>query len=766
MKLRENCLAKVLAFLLAVAGFTAAAGMGWYQLMNYGAIWGEYSGYETGPGDGYTVRYLEQMDYSSLRALLYYYNTQELGSTLSVYSAQDQTALEERFAADNTNLRWQVRGDDGTVMYGNAEGDIPAQAEGLYYTTFEWTTEDSINVTEAYGDPVDFVESAANAGELQYQAATDDWLEELRNLSSQYTGVDTAAFSEEELNTIFTGQDGMTELLIIETSEGVYVYGPTVMNCVQENQFGYRYDLTEGWVEETSMGEQDLLDVVMWLDKSMSVDDHYLQAYQSLSSWKSQRALRLGMTIVFAAAGLLCTVYLCWAAGHRRNRDGIYLNWFHRIPGDLLLAVVVLLGVLLYALVLDPIYRNFYGSLLYGNLPMFIQVIIIAGVVAAAAALGIGALVTFVARCKAHVLLKNTLIWRFCRWLSRAAGKAAGAVPLIWKAALIGVGYGLFTFIVIVNRYYHYRYAIVMLPWMLITAAGIVYLCLWAYQWQKIRKGTHEIIGGNPDYHINTEHMLPDLRRHADELNNLGQSISAAVEERMRSERFKAELITNVSHDLKTPLTSIINYVDLLKKEQIENPRAAEYIDVLDRKSQRLKKLTEDLVEASKASTGNLAVMRERISLTQLADQALAEYEERLSAQNLRVIRTFPEEEVWVEADGRHLWRVVDNLLSNCAKYALEGTRIYVEVSRGQTQGFLSVKNISRDPLNVPPEALVERFVRGDESRTTEGSGLGLSIAQSLTELQKGTFRLIIDGDLFKAEIALPLAEDEPADPV
>jgi signal transduction histidine kinase len=766
MKLRENCLAKVLAFLLAVAGFTAAAGMGWYQLMNYGAIWGEYSGYETGPGDGYTVRYLEQMDYSSLRALLYYYNAQELGSTLSVYSAQEQTALEERFAAGNTNLRWQVRGDDGTVMYGNAEGDIPAQAEGLYYTTFEWTTEDSINVTEAYGDPVDFVESAVNAGELQYQTATDDWLEELRNLSSQYTEADTAPFSEEELNTIFTGQDGMTELLIIETSEGVYVYGPTVMNCVQENKFGYRYDLTEGWVEETATGEQNLLDVVMWLDKSMSVDDHYLQAYQSLSSWKSQRVFRLGMTIVFAAAGLLCTVYLCWAAGHRRDRDGIYLNWFHRIPGDLLLAVVVLLGVLLYALVLDPIYRNFCGSLLYGNLPMFIQIIIIAGVVAAAAALGIGALLTFVARCKAHVLLKNTLIWRFCRWLVRAAGKAADAVPLIWKAALIGVGYGLFTFIVIVNRYYHYHYAVVMLLWMLITAAGIVYLCLWAYQWQKIRKGTREIIGGNPDYHINTEHMLPDLRRHADELNNLGQSISAAVEERMRSERFKAELITNVSHDLKTPLTSIINYVDLLKKEQIENPRAAEYIDVLDRKSQRLKKLTEDLVEASKASTGNLAVMRERISLTQLADQALAEYEERLSSQNLRVIRTFPEEEVWVEADGRHLWRVVDNLLSNCAKYALEGTRIYVEVSRGQTQGFLSLKNISRDPLNVPPEALVERFVRGDESRTTEGSGLGLSIAQSLTELQKGTFRLIIDGDLFKAEIALPLAEDEPADPV
>ena len=757
MKLRENCWTKALAFLLAVAGFTAAAGMGWYQLVNYDAIWGEYSGSETGPGDGYTVRYLEQTDCSSLRTLLHYYNTRELGSALSVYSEQGQAALEERFAADNTNLRWQVRGDDGAVMYGNAQGDIPAQAEGLYCTTYEWTTASNISAAETSGDPSDYMDVAVNSGELRYQQAAEGWPARLQELLDQYTGPDGVPMSEEETNTILTDANGLTNLLVIRASGGTYVYGPSVMSCLQENQFGYRYDLEEGWVRETSEIGVTLLSMVLWLDKGMGVDDHYLQAYRSLSGWKSQRALRLGMTAVFAAAGLLCTVYLCWAAGHRRDRDGIYLNWFHRVPGDLLLAVMALLCLLLYAFVLEQIYNGFYG-----NLPMFAQLIIIAVVVAAAAALGIGALVTFVVRCKAHTLLKNTLIGRFCRWLGRAIGKVAGAVPIIWKAALIGVGYGLFTFMVIVNRYY--RYAIMMWPWMLMTAAGIVYLCLWAYQWQKIRKGTREIIGGNPDYHINTAHMLPDLRRHADELNNLGQSISAAVEERMRSERFKAELITNVSHDLKTPLTSIINYVDLLKKEQIENPRAAEYIDVLDRKSQRLKKLTEDLVEASKASTGNLAVMRERISLTQLADQALAEYEERLSGQNLRVIRTFPEEEVWVEADGRHLWRVVDNLLSNCAKYALEGTRIYVEVSRGQTQAFLSVKNISREPLNVPPETLVERFVRGDESRTTEGSGLGLSIAQSLTELQKGTFRLTIDGDLFKAEIALPLAEDEPAD--
>ena len=226
----------------------------------------------------------------------------------------------------------------------------------------------------------------------------------------------------------------------------------------------------------------------------------------------------------------------------------------------------------------------------------------------------------------------------------------------------------------------------------------------------------------------------------------------------MKSERFKAELITNVSHDLKTPLTSIINYVNLLKTTQQTDPTAQQYIEVLDRKSQRLKKLTEDLVEASKASTGVLSVNREKIGMGQLIDQALGEWEEKLAERNLTVVPSIPEGETWVYADGRHLWRVIDNLLSNCAKYAMEGTRVYLDLYRGKGQVQLSVKNISREPLNVPPERLMERFVRGDESRTTEGSGLGLSIARSLTELQGGEFRLTVDGDLFKAEVTLPRA--------
>ena len=365
------------------------------------------------------------------------------------------------------------------------------------------------------------------------------------------------------------------------------------------------------------------------------------------------------------------------------------------------------------------------------------------------AALAIGFLITFTARCKTHTLLRNTLVWRFCAWCCRLVRSVVKGIPLVWKAVLVCGAYLLFSVIFVGHNGF---------LWTVATIVLLAYLCLWAYQWKKIRQGTREIMSGNVDYQIDTRRMLPDLKAHADELNNLGQSIAAAVDERMRSEHFKAELITNVSHDLKTPLTSIINYVDLLKKENIDNPKAAEYIEVLDRKSQRLKKLTEDLVEASKASTGVLTVTLERLDLVQLADQALAEYEDRLAQKGLSVVRTLPAEPVWVEADGRHLWRVLDNLLSNCAKYALEGTRVYVEIQRYSDCAKLSVKNISREELNIPPEQLVERFVRGDESRTQEGSGLGLSIAQSLTDLQHGQFQISIDGDLFKATVTLPLA--------
>lgn len=261
---------------------------------------------------------------------------------------------------------------------------------------------------------------------------------------------------------------------------------------------------------------------------------------------------------------------------------------------------------------------------------------------------------------------------------------------------------------------------------------------------------------GNLNYVTDTEHIPWDLRELGEDLNAISKGMQKAVDQRIRSDRFRTELITNVSHDLKTPLTSIINYVDLLKKRNLADETAQSYLEVLDRKSQRLKTLTEDLVEASKASAGVLPVERQRLEACQLVEQALGEYAEKLTGAQLSVVTRYPKEGAWINADGRHLWRILDNLLSNCAKYAMPGTRVYVDVIRKDGQVILSVKNISADPLNVPAEELLQRFVRGDDARSTDGSGLGLSIAQSLSNLQGGKFRLQVDGDLFKACVIFP----------
>ena len=252
-----------------------------------------------------------------------------------------------------------------------------------------------------------------------------------------------------------------------------------------------------------------------------------------------------------------------------------------------------------------------------------------------------------------------------------------------------------------------------------------------------------------------TRHMLPTLKEHAENLGAVSLGMTRAVNERMKSERFKTELITNVSHDLKTPLTSIVSYVDLLKKEPIENEKAREYIEVLDRQSQRLKKLTTDLVDASKASSGVLSVNREPVDLSELVRQSAGEYAERFALSELTPILSLPESAV-VTADGRLLWRVLDNLLSNVTKYAQPGTRLYMDVTETPSGTELALKNISRQALNIPAEELMERFVRGDASRSTEGSGLGLSIARSLMERMGGELRLTLDGDLFKVNLAFP----------
>lgn len=278
-------------------------------------------------------------------------------------------------------------------------------------------------------------------------------------------------------------------------------------------------------------------------------------------------------------------------------------------------------------------------------------------------------------------------------------------------------------------------------------AVGILFILM---QMQKLQEGSKRIAAGDLSEPIDTNKMIWEFKKHGENINKVSDGIALAVEERMKSERFKTELITNVSHDIKTPLTSIINYVDLIKKQEIQDETLQEYLDVLERQSARLKKLIEDLMEASKASTGNLPVTMEDCDVEVLLIQLIGEFEEKLSASELEVVVQKPDHPVIITADGRYVWRVFDNLLNNACKYSMPRTRVYISLTETQGEVMITFKNISKAALNIPSDELLERFVRGDSSRNTEGSGLGLSIAQSLTELMKGSMKLEIDGDLFK----------------
>ena len=279
-------------------------------------------------------------------------------------------------------------------------------------------------------------------------------------------------------------------------------------------------------------------------------------------------------------------------------------------------------------------------------------------------------------------------------------------------------------------------------------------------QRQKLLTAIQEINSEEGNTRISESGLFAINRQMAAAVNDLGDGLRHALQEQMKSERMKADLITNVSHDLKTPLTSIINYVDLLKREELHNEKANEYLEVLDQKSQRLKQLTEDLVEASRASSGNVVLDIRRIDVKELLMQTSGEFVERFEARGLQLVENFPQNPQYVDADGRRLWRIIENLFRNVEKYAMPHTRVYLDLINDGDRVAFSLKNISENPLNISPEELTERFTRGDESRSTEGSGLGLSIAKDLTEIQKGTFESYLDGDLFKVTVSFPIASE------
>ena len=485
----------------------------------------------------------------------------------------------------------------------------------------------------------------------------------------------------------------------------------------------------------------------------MEAQDEFFRLEQEFTRAQMNFAFYLTLALALAAASAGLLIVLLWASGRGPEGEEAVLPWPERIYTEAW--ALLLAGGTVLLLVLLTEYESNWIWAVYRADSGQLDTLCIAGTAAITAWVLLAAMLlrTVTVRLRLRALARTTLLCRVVSFLWRRLSVFIRELPLTWKTLLCFLLY--LAAIFAADHLWPLRYWY-PLPGAVVNLTVLMGLCWWSAGFGRVRKGTEIIAAGNLNHQIETAHLPADLKGHAEALNNISGGLTTAVNEQMKSERFKAELITNVSHDLKTPLTSIINYVNLLKTTDQTDPRAQTYIEVLDRKSLRLKKLTEDLVEASKASTGVLAVNREKIGMAQLLDQALGEYEEKLEEKRLAVVRTVPEGESYVYADGRHLWRVIDNLLSNCAKYALEGTRVYIELVRGKGTVSLSVKNISREALNVPPERLMERFVRGEESRSTEGSGLGLSIARSLTELQGGTFELAVDGDLFKVVVTLP----------
>lgn len=463
------------------------------------------------------------------------------------------------------------------------------------------------------------------------------------------------------------------------------------------------------------------------------------------------------ISIVLLAVSIICIIllfiFLMAASGKKEGEEKPQLNFFDKIPFDVFFVVCALAVYLIIC--------AFAETLMYSYIDFDVLIAFFALgtlVVTSIMLIILGLSSTFAARVKAGKWWRNTVIsmvlrfiFRCIRGVYRRLRAFFHTIPIVWKTAVVTVAVFLFLFIVSYDGLYRDANA----PLFLLAACIIfVNAVLASYQLKKLKEAGERLAAGDLETKTDTTKMFWDFKKHGENLNSIGDGMARAVEHRMRSERLKTELITNVSHDIKTPLTSIVNYVDLLSKAETEEEKQ-EYIEVLARQAERLRKLTEDLIEASKASTGSIAVNIVPTNTTELINQALGEYTDKLLSSELIPIYTAPEKPVTVMADGKLLWRVMDNLLSNAVKYAQPGTRLYVDVTEN---GIISFKNISRDRLNVSADELMERFVRGDASRSTSGSGLGLNIAKSLMELMGGELKVTIDGDLFKAELWLRAA--------
>lgn len=656
-----------------------------------------------------------------------------------------------------------------------------------YKTTEKKNLEEYVSDWDLYHDLCVSVQTAANGLSYNY----NEYLENSEYYKAANSNVRYIIMKqvdgEDQIYTNFTDQikfediaagmlsgDASGELLKNAADRYIY-YSPADM------VYRTNTNITEHTVREVFQGYDYAYpeSVKLWVsvDSEYPANDGFRQGMIGYNDYRPNIWYGICVGAIAGVLYLVILFYLTYVTGKDVDEDGrayIRLTSFDKVPTEitiLLAGGVVVLAV--FALIvlceLTNIDPSDVLSMAEGVVSgQWLWIIFAVGVFAADSIIMLF-FYSLVRRIRAKALWANSYLCMLIMRVVRFAWKVYDNGDIVIRTWIPYIAFLLYNFIVLLFAFQFLRYSEEFGAFIVLIFAVAIDIIVGnlifrnAKEQQEIVKGIETIAGGQLDHKVETENLHGNNLTLANSVNSIGSGIKEAVEISMRDERMKADLITNVSHDIKTPLTSIINYVDLIKREQVEDEKIRGYINVLDEKSQRLKQLTDDLVEASKISSGNITLHFEKINLTELMNQTLGEFSEKFEKKRLTAVLNINVQNAVIEADSRRIWRVIENLFNNIFKYAMEGTRVYLAVDRLPDKvGYiaLSVKNISASPLNCDPEELTERFIRGDESRTTEGSGLGLSIAKNLTEAQNGTFDIQLDGDLFKVILTFPLAEN------
>lgn len=512
--------------------------------------------------------------------------------------------------------------------------------------------------------------------------------------------------------------------------------------------------------------------LVLAVDLDYPVDDSFkenAESYEKMRPYIHDVAVDFWISVVVF---LISIIWLTAVSGRSNTQEGVKTNLvdrlFTEIPfGAFLGGIGIIAGGIAVAcnewMTSGSWYMDSGGYNYYSRYSSAISIMEFLGI---GSIMLLGSVVFFygylscVRKLKAETFFKQlgiVRIWRwFWKWTKKIFRRLRSMASSFWQNR------DLLTRTILIFAAFVFIQMLGMVSGFFLFVALIMDALLFAFLMkhtidkQKVKDGIKEIASGNIEYKIPLEGLRDSNKEMAESINTIGDGLGAAVEQSLKSERLKTDLITNVSHDIKTPLTSIINYVDLLKRENIEDPKIQGYIKVLEEKAQRLKTLTEDVVEASKISSGNISLEMMDLNLVEMLHQTSGEFAEKFEKRGLKLVSNLPETPVMIHADGRRMWRVLANLYNNAAKYAMENTRVYADLVQNDKEVIFSLKNMSEQQLNINAEELTERFIRGDVSRSTEGSGLGLSIAKNLTERQGGEFKLYLDGDLFKVTIVFP----------